>query len=369
MAKIDIQAEVQAVNLALKADCHRVAIQVRGKKLSLVATLPPRPGTTRRKPHQQRISLKLGATLAGLRRAKVKAILLSDQLDRDKFAWEDWIDIPTDEPEIKTCGYWIERFKAHIWPNLPEPKETAWKKQYLYFGFNRLPLDKSLTPEVLITAVLTKAEKSKSARDKTVMQLQRLAKFADVDIDLSPYKVNYAPSDVVPKDIPTDEEIQQIIDEFNNTQWRYVFGLMATYGLRNHEAFQCHLEDMDGITVAMIPDGTKTGARIAYPHPTEWVERWLSGDRILPTVNPKTNEVYGRRCSQKWRLYKAPGTPYNLRHAYAIRCHAAGVTIAVAANWMGHRPDVHLQTYQRWISQTVSRTEWEKLNHADRDVD
>ncbi|WP_163664233.1 hypothetical protein [Adonisia turfae] len=56
MAKVNIQAEVRAANLALKADCHRAAIQARGKRLSLVATLPPKPGSTRRKPYQQRIA-------------------------------------------------------------------------------------------------------------------------------------------------------------------------------------------------------------------------------------------------------------------------------------------------------------------------
>ena len=130
MAKVDIHAEVQAVNLALKADCYRVAIQVRGKKLSLVATLPPKPGSTKRKPHQQRISLKLGATLAGFRRAKAKAILLADQLDRDKFTWDDWIDIPSNVPEVKTCGYWMDRLKASLWTDQPSNmRERRWKRQ------------------------------------------------------------------------------------------------------------------------------------------------------------------------------------------------------------------------------------------------
>ena len=113
MVKRDTQAEVRSVNLWLKAECYRVAIQIRGKRLSLVATLPPKPNSTKRKSHQQRIPTKQGTSLKGLRRAKARAILLADELEQDKFDWANWIDISEDEPEVKACGYWLEKF-THI---------------------------------------------------------------------------------------------------------------------------------------------------------------------------------------------------------------------------------------------------------------
>ena len=367
MAKIDIQAEVKAVNLALKADCHRVTIQARGKRLSLVATLPPRPGSTRHKPHQQRISLKLGATLAGLRRAKAKAILLSDQLDRDKFTWDDWIDIPNDAPEIKTCGYWMERLKATLWPDQPpNVRDRRWKEAYLYFGLNKLPPDKPLTQEILIQAAIATPVEKKRMRDIVVRRLSQLAKFAGMEIDLSPYRAGYGPKDVKPKKIPNDEEIEQAIDGVSNFKWRTVFALMAVYGLRNHEALQCSLELRGGIVVALIPDDTKTGSRIAYPHPERWVKRWLGDGTHLerPAISHTLNSDLGDAVGQHWRNIKGPGTPYSLRHAYAIRCHSAGVAVAIAANWMGHTPREHLQTYQKWISESESRNAWSKLQDA-----
>ncbi|MEM1281602.1 MAG: hypothetical protein AAGG53_16620 [Cyanobacteria bacterium P01_H01_bin.152] len=361
MTKVNIQAEVRSVNRSLKADNYRVAIQVRGKRLSLVATLPPKPDSHKSKPYQQRISLHLGATLKGLRRAKAKAILLADQLDRDKFDWAEWIGIPDDEPEIKTCGSWVAKFKAHVWADLPDDKEFNWAKRYLYFGLNKLPMDKPLTPEALVAAVLTKKADNKASRDRACIQLQRLANYAGVDVDLSPFKVGYSPADVVPKEIPDDDTIRRTVSNISNPQWRYVFALMAVYGLRDHEAFLCHLENREGAWVAVVPDRTKTGQHVAYPHPADWVELWLMGNRNVPIITAKVNADYGASAAEYWRRIKAPGTPYSLRHAYAIRCHSAGVKVAIAASWMGHNPEMHLKTYQRWISETVHREAWQQL--------
>jgi integrase len=361
MAKFNPLAEVRQVNLWLKSDCHRVAIQVRGGRLSLVATLPPKPDSTKRKPHQQRIPLKLSATAKGLRRAKLKALALSDEIERDRFTWENWINLPSDEPEIQTCGYWLERFKQHVLPQLAEDKQYNWTKRYLYFGLNQLPLDSPLTPEVLIAAALTKDPARKAARDRTCDRLQEFAKFAGIEVDLKPLKTGYSPADVKPKKDMPDSEIERIINSISNPQWRYIFALMATYGLRDHEAFLCTLETRDDVTVAIIPDDTKTGHHIAYPHPAHWVDLWLQGTLTRPTVEARANEQYGAAAAAYWRQKRMPNTPYALRHAYAVRCHAAGVSVAIAAAWMGHSPEMHLKAYQRWISETVHREAWERL--------
>lgn len=359
--KVDIEAEVRAVNLALKADCYSVAIRIRGKKLVLVATLPPKFGSTKRKPYQQRIPTKQGSTRRGLKRAKVQALILGDQLERDMFSWDYWINVPADDPIPETCGYWLAKFKAHVWPKLPEDKEFNWRKRFLYFGFNKLPLDAPLTPELLIEAALTKPESKKAARDKTCARLQRLADFAGIDVNLSYYKAGYSAADTTPRNIPPDPEIERLIDSIKDPHWQYVFALMATYGLRNHEAFLCKLQDKSGVIVANVPPGTKTGQRIAYPHPKEWVERWNLLQGQPPQINVRAPQEYGQKASEHWRKLKAPGTPYGLRHAYAIRCHYAGAAVAIAAKWMGHSPETHLRIYQRWISETLSREAWGNL--------
>ena len=274
-----------------------------------------------------------------------------------------WMDIPSDEPEIKTCNYWLDKFKAHIWKDLPEEKEFNWKKRFLYLGFNKLPLDKPLTADVLIAAALTKPETKKAARDKACDRLQRLANFAGVDVDLKPYKAGYSVSDIKARDIPTDERIESLIDSIEDARWQHVFALMATYGLRNHEAFLCSLEeDNDGRLVANVPQNTKTGQHIAYPYHKEWVARWNLANGQPPQLTVRSHQEYGRETSDYWRdRLKYPGTPYVLRHAYAQRCHLDGAPIAIASQWMGHSPETHLKRYQRWINKATQSKVWDKM--------
>ena len=191
--------------------------------------------------------------------------------------------------------------------------------------------------------------------------MQRLADCAGVDVDLRPLNVGYSAADVVPKKIPDDDLIERTISDISNPQWRYVFALMAVYGLRDHEAYLCTLEDRDGALVAVVPDDSKTGKHVAFPVPSKWAELWLMGDRTLPKITVKANEEYGSRFAAQWRRLKAPKTPYVLPHAYAIRCHVQGVKVAIAADWMGHSPDMHLKRYHRWIADKTHREAWEQL--------
>ena len=147
-------------------------------------------------------------------------------------------------------------------------KNSTGQKRFLYFGLNKLPLDSPLTPEVLITAVLTKKATHKAARDRTCDRLQQFANFAGIEIDLKPFKTGYSLADVAPKDPLNDVEIEKTISSISNPNWRYVFALMAVYGLRDHEAFLCKLECRGDAVVAIIPDDTKTGYHVAYPHPS-----------------------------------------------------------------------------------------------------
>ena len=46
------------------------------------------------------------------------------------------------------------------------------------------------------------------------------------------------------RDLPKDELIEQLWETIPNKSWKFVFGLMATYGLRNHEVFFCDLSSL-----------------------------------------------------------------------------------------------------------------------------
>ena len=44
-----------------------------------------------------------------------------------------------------------------------------------------------------------------------------------------------------------------------------------------------------------------------------------------------------------------PFTPYDLRHACAIRAHMQGVPIKAAADNLGHTVEIHTKVYQNWF--------------------
>ena len=62
------------------------------------------------------------------------------------------------------------------------------------------------------------------------------------------------------RDLPTDELIERIWAKIPNKSWKFVFGLMATYGLRNHEVFFCDLSSLTnfGDKIVRVLPTTKT---------------------------------------------------------------------------------------------------------------
>jgi len=146
-----------------------------------------------------------------------------------------------------------------------------------------------------------------------------------------------------------------------NTRWRLVYGLMATYGLRNHEVFFCDLSGLTktGDKVLRVLPNTKTGEHQVWPfHPSsnDFFELDQLGENqtCLPTINTDLNtttlQKVGRRVTEQFRRYKLPLTPYDLRHAWAIRTIHIGLPDTVAARMMGHSVNIHNRTYHHWIT-------------------
>ena len=69
----------------------KIAIVQRGDRLSLQATLPPKPGNDKEKWYQQRISLELRANIDGVRFAEAKAREISGLLLASAFDWKPYI--------------------------------------------------------------------------------------------------------------------------------------------------------------------------------------------------------------------------------------------------------------------------------------
>ena len=75
---------------------------------------------------------------------------------------------------------------------------------------------------------------------------------------------------------------------------------------------------------------------------------------LLPNIKTdlkkRTLQHIGRRVSEQFRRYKISFTPYDLRHAWAVRTILIGLPNTVAAKMMGHSVSIHTKTYHHWIT-------------------
>ena len=163
------------------------------------------------------------------------------------------------------------------------------------------------------------------------------------------------------RNLPSDNLIKEAWLKIPNKCWRTVYGLMATYGLRNHEVFFCDLSGLtkDGDKVLRVLPNTKTGEHQVWPFHPSWIDSFELGQlgdqqNFLPSINTDLNtttlQKVGRRVAEQFRRYNLPLTPYDLRHAWAIRTIHIGLPDTVAARMMGHSVSIHNHTYHHWIT-------------------
>jgi integrase len=183
-----------------------------------------------------------------------------------------------------------------------------------------------------------------------------LLNYFEIEHDLNKYKGNYTPT--LKRDLPSLEEIDCYYDLLKSPQWRWVFGIIACYGIRPHEIFHLDCSMMlEFPPVLIVKPQTKTGSRLVYPLPDEIrVIDWKLHEPILPNIDVtgKSNMCLGGKISQRFWEYKIP-SPYHFRDAYAITGTVMHYSPALIAQWMGHSLDVHYKKYLRHISKTPSR--------------
>nr|MBW4528848.1 hypothetical protein [Phormidium tanganyikae FI6-MK23] len=286
--------------------------------------------------------------------------------------WSDWVE--SEKPEFDTVLGWIERYEAEYFNRRSRnPKsETTWKTEYDQV-FRQLPSDQMLTSELLRSTIIA-TEPDTRTRVRYCMALGRLAEFAAVPLDAKALRGKYSPKRVNPRDLPSDKEISEWRDRINNEQWQYAFGLMACYGLRNHELFYIGLEKLKDSPVLSIiehdnGDSAKTGCRRVWACYPEWWEKWRLWDTsLLPKVTGRNNRELGHRVTAAFRRYGFRN-PYNLRHCWAVRTIEFGLPVELAAQQMGHSYKVHSDVYHHWITDEVHQRAYDLLmQRSDRPV-
>ncbi|MEA5452049.1 hypothetical protein VB780_25975 [Leptolyngbya sp. CCNP1308] len=348
-------------NARLKAGNIKVSIILKRNTLYLQTTLPPKPTSTKAKPHQQQVNLGgVYLNAAGLKRAEAEALRLRNELTMERFDWANWSRSQVDPLGERTIADWVAAFEVDYFNRRERnpASETTWEKDYL-MPFRRLPQQQLISAAILIqTAQLYPPDTR--CRQRACNAYGRLAKFAGVDVAIAEYRGRYSSGAVNPRDLPSDEAIIQTIEGMDNPAWRFAIALMATYGLRDHEIFHVDLQALqEPPGVCTVLEG-KTGWRQVWPCRREWWELYCKGHFKRPNLTARRNSDYGVKVAQFFNRRKLPMLPYDLRHAWAARTAVFGLDPAIAAKMMGHDLSVHTRIYHQFLNQSILQAAWER---------
>jgi len=363
-----IDSRITQTNQRLKAARLGLKIERRGQRLGLRGTLPPRPGSHHLNPHQQRIPLELPATPTGLKQAEQTAKVIAAQLIQNTFEWRDYLPVVGGgRLHQMDVSQKLVAFQEHFLSDAESTHElasakTTWQKAYAPY-LRKLEAIAQERPNLQLgeAIVLTVKQTRPHSRSRQVCctALKALADFLEITLpdDFKTYWGRYGTSHTQLRLLPSDADILAVYERIPNPAWRFVYGMMATYGLRNHEVFFCDyapLERGDRPPIIDILTTTKTGEHQVWPFPPDWVEQFNLGEVCLPSLTTDLTQTtlqrIGQQVSQQFRRYELPFSPYDLRHAWAVRTIHLGIPDTVAARMMGHSVAVHNRTYHRWIT-------------------
>ena len=379
-----LAAAVRHHNGLLAAEGCALRLEIRGGRLGLRGPLPDRLGAGQAQ--VQRLSLGLTASPTGLTIALERLARLRQELASERFQWHEWKRDSTGAVEggpagggsiagglaFRPLAEQLEAFEVAFRNDpkrrrRPAGSRSTWAAAYRPY-LRRLaahaadqrpgPLNGDLLVEVLESY-----EMSSRSRQQCGVALAALARHLQLDLpdDWRDRAAGYGLHLTRFRPLPTDSQILELVLQIPNPRWRLAYGLMATYGLRNHEVFFC-----DGSALAPGADRvlrvlptSKTGEHQVWPFQPEWIdhfdlERLGRDPNALPIVNRDlrhtTLQQVGRRVAEQFRRYGLPITPYDLRHAWAVRTIHIGLPDTVAARMMGHSVAIHTRTYHHWIT-------------------
>ncbi|MEM6716055.1 MAG: site-specific integrase [Cyanobacteria bacterium P01_D01_bin.6] len=364
-----LDIHLDKVNARLKAARLGLKVERRGDTLALRGTLPPRPGSDRTRPYQQRIPLKLPAHKAGLKQAEQEAKVIAARLIEDTFDWRQYLVqsgpvFGSDELAAKITAFEQHYIAAgHADPDKHVASvQATWSKAYAPYLRKLQALSDRRSnlslPEAIVATVKETRANSRS-RQVCCTAMDALAQFLalELPIDLKTLWGKYGSSRTQRRELPTDEQIVHGFHQIPNPAWQFVYGMMAVYGLRNHEVFFCDYDALklgDAEAAIEVLDTTKTGAHDVWPFPPEWVEEFDLREVCLPEIETDLRQTtlqrIGQQVTLQFQRYSIPFAPYNLRHAWAVRTILLGVPDTVAARMMGHSVAIHNRTYHRWIT-------------------
>ena len=284
----------------------------------------------------------------------------------NSFQWRDY-DSNYHSPE--TIEKSLEQFKTNFFN---EPKRqrnlnaanTTWRCGYLPYlkklkefqEIRQIPFDSEL-----FMLVMTSYKPNSNGRLKCAIVLKKLAEQEGIDLPKEWKEVSRGYQSLKQGKLkyPSDSEIVELRNKITDPNWKWVFGMLATYGLRTHEIFFCEAEDLlnesNQHNTIRIGSETKTGERLVYPLRSEWVELFDLKNIQRPNVNTSLENrmitYISVNVSRAFKKYEIGYIPYSLRHAWAIRSIHHGLNPSIASKMMGHSVQMHTKTYHYYLNE------------------
>lgn len=347
---MQISGKLNQANGRLRANKIGVTILQRGDRLYLQAVLPPRPGSSKSSPCQQQIALRLHANPSGVSLAEKEARKLGYLRDAKEFDWSLYAAKKECEPE--TIANWIQKFEESKRQTV---SITTWKTDYAR-PFGVLPASEPIALDTLLGAI-GKTQPNTRQRRRFCLAFRQLAQFAGMKLEIDKLIGDYSPKKVQPREIPTDESIAEYFHRIEDLQWQWIYGVIAAYGLRNHEAF---FLDMSKFPIAQVLEG-KTGYRQCWPLQPQWAQEWNLREIKRPNVTGQEHADFGDRVCKFFARSPFDFCAYDLRHAWAIRAIRFGLDSSLAAKQMGHSLATHTQTYHLAINEREQQQAYDRI--------
>jgi len=379
---MNIIHEINLINKKLIIEGSKLKIEKRGGKLNIRGSLPSKENKNLQK--VQRISLGIDADNYGLEEAQKKLQLINLQLELDQFEWRNWLTSSIKESDKsydfftkKISEFEKEFFKEYKNDHLNSARRSTWNSAYKPYIKRMLSNyqknDNKDINHIFLNTLKSYKEGSRS-RKQCGTSLNVFAEFLELSLpsEWKSLSRGYGIKKASFRNLPDDNLIEELWKNIPNKSWQYVFALMATYGLRNHEVFFCDLSSLkkSGDKILRILPTTKTGEHQAWPFHPKWVDLFelcsLGNDpTLLPKINrdlkQTTLQNIGKRITDQFNRYRINIRPYDLRHAWAVRTIFYDLPDTVAARMMGHSVSLHTQTYHHWITK---RDQQKAVNNA-----
>lgn len=262
--------------------------------------------------------------------------------------------------EPVTISQWVKEFRLDYFSRRSQTPESlhTWLIDYQRV-FDRLPQDQGLTNEILLAAVVGTNPDTRT-RKRFCMALGAVARFANLTLDLKPYRGKYSPKF---RDLPDEKLIRDCFEQIHDPRWQWCYGMLATYGLRPHELFHLDYRRLAAGDVGLKILRGKTGARLTFPLFPEWFSEFKLASVQLPNCFAKNNSDLGHRVTRAFARLEIPFPAYALRHCWAVRSIDFGLDLSIAAQQMGHSVAVHTNQYHAWITERQHRKAFETMMH------